>query len=126
MDIAQLHQVIGTHIPLQSHHTEPNSASDSSKGEAPKRPTSLKQENLIHHDEVDTNDPFIQMNTVSYLNNLLKFHKINLLAELSSSNGQTYISLSDGATGDFIKRLKIEDVISGMKNGDSSMVNLTI
>lgn len=126
MDIAQLHQVIGTHVPLQSHHTEPNSTPDSKRGEAPKRPEPLKQENLIRHNEVDTHDPFIQMNTVSYINNLLKFHKIDLQAELSESNGQTYISLSDGATGDFIKRLKIEDVISGMKNGDSSMVNLTI
>jgi uncharacterized FlaG/YvyC family protein len=126
--------VIGNHIPLQSHHTEPGKAAssnntdkgNSNRAEMPKRPEQLKQDRPDSSHEIDISDPFLQMNTISYFNKLLKFHKINLLAELSNENGQTYIALSDGATGNLIKRLKLEDVISGMKSGDSSMINLSI
>ncbi|MCE0494827.1 hypothetical protein [Vibrio salinus] len=127
MNISQLQQVIGTHhAPAQSHHTEQNKPATTSTIEMPQKPEQLQNNHNDQTDTIDPNDPFLQMNTVSYLNNLLKFHKIHLQAELSNSNGQTYISLSDQSTGDLIKRLKIEDVITGLRHGDSSMINLSI
>ncbi|MDC0610268.1 hypothetical protein OAP63_06000 [Vibrio sp.] len=122
MNVSQLQQVIGTNVPF----TNRSSNNTGTGSGVPNRPESLHRDHPIHEDSVDTNDPVLQRSTVSYLNKLLEFHGLAMQAELSNTNGQTYISLSDMSTGDLIKRLKIEDVIHSLMYGDHSMVNLTV